>query len=149
MQEYDGHARRALCKSGDARGAGSAAGAGAARAGSTPVPVSRDSALHTGGSSVAGRLTAATAPQPPVAPKRTASVGTKAVSAAGSVRGAAVAAGSVAGRSQAPSTDGAMEALTAEVAKWRTAADTTAKEKDFYVSVRRCCAAPVQAAGDR
>jgi hypothetical protein len=133
--DYEGAARRALCKTGDLKGGGSGgASAGGRGAGA--------GAAQHGGGGYAGRLppsgaaahapaAAAAAPAAP-AHKRAATAAKMASAGSGGLRASGGSVGG--GRSGRASDDGAVEQLQAEVAKWRLAADTATKEKDFYVS---------------
>lgn len=139
VHDYDGVARRALCKTGDAKGSGAGAApaskAGTGAGAAAPAPHGAGYAGRLAGAPASERTptgagAAAGAGVPPLA-KRAPS---QKLSAAGSGGVKAAAGGTSAGvRSRAPSDDGALEQLQAEVATWRTAADTATKEKDFYV----------------
>ncbi|KAI8471322.1 MAG: microtubule plus-end binding protein [Monoraphidium minutum] len=148
IADYDGGARRALCKTGDLRGGGSG-GAAAVGGGGTHAPAGRAPAPNAG-ASCAGRITGSGGAAAPVAGGLAPASGAPAVtaaarkapaakvSAAGGGPTARAGSGAITGvRSRAVSDDGVAAQLQAEVATWRVAADTATKEKDFYWSKLR------------
>jgi hypothetical protein len=140
VHDYEPAARRALCKTGDARGPGGGGGSVApAPAAAAPLPPAPRAAAGALGGAAAGagagsgyavRSSGAGAP-----PKRAPSAKLSAGGAPAAPAGAGIRAQGA--RSRGASNDGAVEQLTAELATWHAAADTATKEKDFYVRPSR------------